>query len=71
MALNLAKFDAWQSHLAAHPHKTFVFSMASYKRLAFNRLLLDRFISLLDLDLAVVPPSEDTKGIYGVSQKTY
>jgi hypothetical protein len=29
--------------------QTFVFSMASYKRLAFNRHLLDRFISLLDL----------------------
>ena len=49
MTLNLAKFDAWQTHLAAHSHKTFVFSMASYKRLAFNRHLLDRFISLLDL----------------------
>ena len=54
MALNLAKFDAWQSHLAAHPDKTFVFSMASYKRLAFNRHLLDRFISLLDLDLTSI-----------------
>ena len=63
MALNLAKFDAWQSHLAAHPHKTFVFSMASYKRLAFNRLLLDRFISLLDLE-ALVPPNEEQKVLF-------
>jgi len=47
MALNLAKFDAIQLHLSAQP---FVFSMASYKRLALNRHLLDRFISLLDLD---------------------
>ena len=54
MTLNLAKFDAWQTHLAAHSHKTFVFSMASYKRLAFNRHLLDRFISLLDLDLTSI-----------------
>ena len=54
MALNLAKFDAWQTHLAAHSHKPFVFSMASYKRLAFNRHLLKRFISLLDLDLTSI-----------------
>jgi hypothetical protein len=51
MTLNLAKFDAWQIHLSAHPNQPFVFSMASYKRLAFNHHLLDRFISLLDLDL--------------------
>ena len=54
MALNLAKFDAWQTHLSAQPTKTFVFSMASYKRLAFNRHLLDRSISLLDLDLTSI-----------------
>jgi len=54
MALNLAKFDAWQLHLAKHPHDPFVFSMASYKRLAFNRHLLERFISWLDLDLTSI-----------------
>jgi hypothetical protein len=54
MALNLAKFDARQTHLSAHPDKPFVFSMASYKRLAFNRHLLERFISLLDLDLTSI-----------------
>jgi len=54
MALNLAKLDAWQTYLANHPDKPFVFSMASYKRLAFNRHLLDRFISLLDLDLTSI-----------------
>ena len=54
MALNLAKFDAWRLHLSVHPAKPFVFSMASYKRLALNRHLLDRFISLLDLDLTSI-----------------
>ena len=54
MALNLAKFDAWQSHLSAHHSNPFVFSMATYKRLAFNRHLLERFISLLDLDLTSI-----------------
>jgi len=43
MALNLAKFEAIQLY-------PFVFSMASFKRLALNRHLLERFISLLDLD---------------------
>ncbi len=54
MALNLAKLDAWQLHLSAHSTQPFIFSMASYKRLAFNRHLLDRFISLLDLDLTSI-----------------
>jgi IS4 transposase len=47
MALNLAKFQACQLHPSPKP---FVFSMASFKRIALNRHLLDRFISLLDLD---------------------
>jgi hypothetical protein len=50
-ALNLAKFDAIQLHQSA---KSFVFSMASYKRQALNRHLLDRFISLLDLDSTLI-----------------
>lgn len=54
MALNLAKFDAWQLHLSTHSLKPFVFSMASYKRLALNHHLLDRFISLLDLDITLI-----------------
>jgi len=54
MTLNLAKFDAWQLHLSVHPLKPFVFSMASYKRLALNQHLLDRFISLLDLDITLI-----------------
>jgi len=47
MALNLAKFEAIQLYQSSKP---FVFSMASFKRLALNRHLLERFISLLDLD---------------------
>jgi hypothetical protein len=47
MALNLAKFEASQLHQSPKP---FVFSMASFKRLSLNRHLLERFISLLDLD---------------------
>ena len=54
LALNLAKFQAWQSHQSSHPEKPFVFSMASYKRLALNRHLLERFISLLDLEPTVI-----------------
>lgn len=51
MALNLAKFEAIQLHKSPKP---FVFSMASVKRLALNRHLLDRFISLLDLDVTLI-----------------
>ena len=47
MALNIAKYEAYNRHLSASP---FVFSMASYKRLEFNRHLLYTFISKLDLD---------------------
>ena len=54
LALNLAKFQAWQSHQSSHPDPPFVFSMAAYKRLALNRHLLERFISLLDLEPTVI-----------------
>jgi hypothetical protein len=47
VALNLAKYEAYNRHLSPAP---FVFSMASYKRLEFNRHLLSIFISKLDLD---------------------
>ena len=47
MALNLAKFEACQLYQSPKP---FVFSVASFKRMALNRHLLERFISLLDLD---------------------
>jgi len=54
LALNLAKFDAWQVHRSTHPEVPFVFSMASYKRLALNRHLLEQFISLLDLEPTLI-----------------
>jgi len=47
IALNLAKYEAYNRHLSPTP---FVFSMASYKRLEFNRHLLYTFINKLDLD---------------------
>jgi len=46
-ALNLAKYQAYNCHLSSQP---FVFSMASYKRLEFNRHLISTFIDKLDLD---------------------
>jgi hypothetical protein len=50
-ALNLAKFETQQHHQGEQP---FVFSMASYKRLALNHHLLDLFISNLDLNPTLI-----------------
>lgn len=50
-ALNLAKFDQKQRESGCEP---FVFSMASYKRLAFNQHLLETFISKLDLEPTLI-----------------
>jgi hypothetical protein len=47
IALNLAKHQLSTCHLST---KSFVFSMASYKRLEFNKHLLCTFIDKLDLD---------------------
>jgi len=47
IALNLAKYELSSCHSSA---KSFVFSMASYKRLEFNKHLLSTFINKLDLD---------------------
>lgn len=47
IALNLAKYKAYNSHLSPEP---FVFSMTSYKRREFNRHILYTFIDKLDLD---------------------
>jgi hypothetical protein len=47
IALNLAKHELSSCHSSA---KSFVFSMASYKRLEFNKHLLCTFIDKLDLD---------------------
>jgi hypothetical protein len=54
LALNLAKLQAWRIHQSSHPQQPFVFSMASYKRLALNHHLLERFISLLDLEPTII-----------------
>src|SRR5919199_1076855 len=50
-ALNLAKVESRQAHFETAP---FVFSMASYKRLAFNNHLLETFISKLDLEPTLI-----------------
>ena len=50
-ALNLSKFDAHQQHQGQDP---LVFSMASVKRRALNRHLLERFIANLDLEPSVI-----------------
>jgi IS4 transposase len=50
-ALNLAKFDAQQHHQSDQP---FVFSMASYKRLALNDHLLNLFISNFGLNPTLI-----------------
>jgi hypothetical protein len=47
IALNLAKHQLSSCHSSA---KSFVFSMASYKPLQFNKHLLCTFIDKLDLD---------------------
>ena len=47
IALNLAKYEAYNRHLS---QSSFVFSMAYYKRLEFNKHLLCTFIDKLDLD---------------------
>ncbi|MFM6456783.1 MAG: hypothetical protein ACKPH7_33780 [Planktothrix sp.] len=46
-ALNLAKYQSYCSHSSTQP---FVFSLASYKRLEFNRHLLSTLIDKFDLD---------------------
>lgn len=50
-ALNLAKLDLIQRHSSTNP---FVFSMASYKRLALNEHLLETFISKFDLEPTLI-----------------
>lgn len=63
-ALNLAKFDAHHQHTGQDP---FVFSMASIKRRALNRHLLERFITNLDLEPSVIKshPNYSTLCDYG------
>lgn len=63
-ALNLAKYQAHQQHDAQTP---FVFSMASVKRRALNRHLLDTFIANLDLVPSVIKshPNYESLCAYG------
>jgi hypothetical protein len=51
IALNLAKHQLSSSDSSA---KLFVFSMAFYKRLEFNKYLLFTFIDKLDLDADLI-----------------
>jgi hypothetical protein len=50
-ALNLAKADLLHKQLADEPLS---FSIASYKRLALNEHLLERFISMFALDPTLI-----------------
>jgi hypothetical protein len=63
-ALNLARVDAQQQHTGDQP---FVFSMASVKRRALNRHLLDRFIAKLELEPTSIKshPNYETLQSYG------
>jgi len=54
LTLNLAKLQAWQSYQSSHPEHIFGFSMPSYKGTTLNRYLLERFISLLDLEPTLI-----------------
>jgi hypothetical protein len=54
-ALNLAKLEQMPSHPhSAHDPQPMSFSMATYKRQMLNQHLLERFISLLDLDPTLI-----------------
>jgi hypothetical protein len=68
-ALNLAKYQAQLQQGASEPNqKADVFSMASLKRAAFNDHLLERFISMLDLDATSIKshPNYQNLRSYGV-----
>jgi Transposase DDE domain len=64
-ALNLAKADLLQQHSSEEPAS---FSIASYKRLALNEHLLERFISMLALDPTLIQsnPAYDAMRSYGL-----
>jgi hypothetical protein len=68
-ALNLAKYDN-QLRCAENDQKQPLpaFSMASYKRVAFNDHLLERFISKLDLNLTSIKshPNYESLRSYGI-----
>jgi hypothetical protein len=52
-ALNIAKYDQLPTR-SEDDTEPLSFSMATYKRLAFNQHLLERFISILDLYLTLI-----------------
>lgn len=59
--LNLAKWDAVRQH---NSDSDFVFSMASYKRRAFNAHLLERFIDMLDLEPTLIKSHPNYSNLY-------
>jgi Transposase DDE domain len=64
-ALNLAKADLLQKHASEDPVS---FSIASYKRLALNEHLLERFISMFALDPTLIKslPAYEAMRSYGL-----
>jgi hypothetical protein len=60
-ALNLAKLDAVRQH---NSETDLVFSMASYKRRAFNYHLLERFIDELDLEPTLIKSHPNYSNLY-------
>lgn len=64
-ALNLAKVDLLHQHASLDPIS---FSIASYKRLALNDHLLERFIAMFDLDPTLIKslPAYDAMRSYGL-----
>jgi DDE superfamily endonuclease len=64
-ALNLAKADLRQNHASDEPIS---FSIASYKRLALNEHLLERFISMFALDPTLIKsqPAYEAMRSYGL-----
>lgn len=68
-ALNLAKYEDQRRSTKDHPKPSLsTFSMASYKRLAFNDHLLERFISMLDLNPTLIKshPNYENLRSYGI-----
>jgi hypothetical protein len=68
-ALNLAKYEHQLQHPLTDPEQPSVpFSMTSYKRVALNDHLLERFISKLDLDPTLIKshPNFESLRSYGI-----
>lgn len=68
-ALNLAKYDAPLRQAQANSERSSSpFSMASYKRVAFNHHLLERFIAKLDLNPTLIKshPNYENLRSYGI-----